>query len=172
MNHCIFDSPLINESARNIIKRILSKIRTAAPILYFSTRGTAVQILKAFRFFLLRDTIHLREVSHQYPWLVTGVFFHISGQLIWKLAEIWKLSNKRKEPIYCDIHRIQVSGSFHASTALIYVGHAGCVTVIVGEDEREFSCPPPCIYVGLIFTKIASKLIKNSVFLLSFERAS
>ena len=24
------------------------------------------------------STIHLREVSHQYPWLVTGVFFHIS----------------------------------------------------------------------------------------------
>ena len=40
--------PLVNQSARNIIEQIVSEIWTAAaPILYFSTRGNAVQILKA-----------------------------------------------------------------------------------------------------------------------------
>ena len=53
LNRRIFDWPDVNESSR---KRIVSKIWIAAPILYFSTRGMAVQILKAIRFFfLLRD---------------------------------------------------------------------------------------------------------------------
>ena len=76
MNRRIFDWPAVNELSRNKIKRIVSKIWTAAaPILYFSTRGTAVQILKAIRVFFYFATIDLREVS-QNPWLVTGVFFH------------------------------------------------------------------------------------------------
>ena len=50
--------------------------------------GAAVQTLETIRFILFRDaslkdvsqiyaTIHLRQVTHQYPWLVTGVFFHL-----------------------------------------------------------------------------------------------
>ena len=76
MNRGIFYWSLVKESSWNKIKQIVPKICSAAPILYFSTRGTAVQIWKAIRFFSFA-TIHLREVRHQYPWLVTGVFFHM-----------------------------------------------------------------------------------------------
>ena len=74
MNRRIFDWPLVNESSRNKIKRIISKIWTVATILlFFSTRGIFVRIFKAIFNYA---TIHLREVSQRYPWLVTGVFFH------------------------------------------------------------------------------------------------
>ena len=59
------------------LRGIVSEILTAAPILYFSTQGTAVQILKTIRFFFYFATIHLKEVRHQNPRLVTGVFFYI-----------------------------------------------------------------------------------------------
>ena len=81
----ICDWPLVNESSWNRINREVYKIWTAALILYFSTQGSAVQILMAIIFFL-SATIHLREVSYQYLWLVTGVFFHILDMQV----NIWK----------------------------------------------------------------------------------
>ena len=51
---------LVNESSRTEIKWIVSKIWTDAPISYSSTRETAVQILKAIRYFA---TIHIYERS-------------------------------------------------------------------------------------------------------------
>ena len=68
MNRRKFDWPLVNESSRNEIKQIVTKIWTAAQVLYFS-------YFKGYPVFYFA-TIHLREVS-QYPWLVTGVFFHM-----------------------------------------------------------------------------------------------
>ena len=60
MNRRIFDGPLVNESSRNKI--------TTAPILYFSTQGTAVQMLHGIRF-LFRDDSFTRG---QPPISVTG----------------------------------------------------------------------------------------------------
>ena len=68
--------------------RIAFKIWTAVPrVEKYKIGAAAVQILETTRFILFRDdsftrsvkyaTILLREVSHQYPWLVTDVFFHI-----------------------------------------------------------------------------------------------
>ena len=102
------------------INRIVSKIWTdSAPILYFSTRGTAAQILKAIRFFISRRfiyersveymTIHLREVSHQYPWRVTGVFFHMQnygpGVMDQKGVKVrmWGTDWMRQEECYTDV---------------------------------------------------------------------
>ena len=70
----IFDWPLVNESARNIIKRTVSKIWTAAPILYFLTRGTAVQILKAIRFFISRGFIYERSDTNIRDWSMAYSF--------------------------------------------------------------------------------------------------
>ena len=78
MNRPIFDWPLIIESSRNWIKRIVSKFWTAALILYFSTRGTAVQIWKAIRFFLLREDSFTRGQS---PISVTGHWGILSNVL-------------------------------------------------------------------------------------------
>ena len=81
MNRRIFDGPLVNESSRNKLKRIVPKIWTAAlrRFYIFQREGLRFIILKLSVFvFFYFVTIRLREVSHQYPWLVTGVFFHMS----------------------------------------------------------------------------------------------
>ena len=72
MNRRIFDWPLGNESSRNRINRIFSKIWNAAP------RETAVQILKAIRFFLLREDSFTRGQS---PISVTGHWGILSNVL-------------------------------------------------------------------------------------------
>ena len=63
---------------RNKIKLIVSKIGTAAaPILYFSTRGTAVQILKAIRFFFIsRRFIYERSVTNIRDWSLAYSFIY------------------------------------------------------------------------------------------------
>ena len=72
---------------REMKNRIAFKIWTAVPRVEKYKIGAALQILETIRFILFRDdiyeklvkysTIHLREVRHQYPWLVTGIFFHM-----------------------------------------------------------------------------------------------
>ena len=66
--------------------RIAFKIWTAVPRVEKYKFGAAGQILETIRFISFRydsftgghsntyTTIHLRAVSHQYPWLVTGVY--------------------------------------------------------------------------------------------------
>ena len=84
----VADISLMNR--REIKNRITGKIWAAVRRVEKYKIGAAVQILETLRFILFRDdsfrsgpvnyaTIHLREVCHQYSWLVTGVFFHIFG---------------------------------------------------------------------------------------------
>ena len=119
MNRRIFDWPLVNESSRNIRKRIVSKIRTAAaPILYISTRGTSVQILKAIRFFISRRFIYERSVTNIHDWSLAYSFicnkpsfsfdiFGINGPTCrWPLAPISRPSaSSRSFPSLCSTAR-------------------------------------------------------------------
>ena len=57
--------PLVNESSRNEIKRIVSKNWNASPILYISTRGAAVQITW---FFISRRIIYERPATNIRDW--------------------------------------------------------------------------------------------------------
>ena len=62
--------------------RIAFEIWTAIPRVEKYKIGAAVQILEIIRLFFYERSIkyakiRLREVSHQYPWMVTGVFFHM-----------------------------------------------------------------------------------------------
>ena len=59
--------PLVNESSWNK-NRIAFQILTSFP---------CVEKYKISAALLYFATIHLREVSHQYPWLITGVFFYM-----------------------------------------------------------------------------------------------
>ena len=90
MSRCIFDWPLVNGSSGNRIKRMFSKIWATAQILYFSTRGTAVRILKAIRFFLIRDGSFRRG---QPPISVTGHWRFLSYMYMLKklLLDRWNL---------------------------------------------------------------------------------
>ena len=60
--------------SRNKKKRIVSKIWSAAPILYFSTRGTTVQILKAIRFFISRRFIYEMSDTNIRDWSLAYSF--------------------------------------------------------------------------------------------------
>ena len=68
MNRRIFDWPLVNESSRN-------KINRCTDFIFFNARdcGSGFKGYPVSYF----ATIRLREVRHQYPWLVTVVFFHM-----------------------------------------------------------------------------------------------
>ena len=89
--------PLVNESSRNKIKRIVSKICIAAPILYFSTRGNAVQILKAIRFFILRQFICERSATSIRDWSL-GVLFHIYNTGHTRHKEVYRTSTILQTP--------------------------------------------------------------------------
>ena len=64
--------PLVNESSRHKKNRIACKI-------FFNERdcGSDFKGYPLLFCFFYFATIHLREVSNQYLWLVTGVFFHL-----------------------------------------------------------------------------------------------
>ena len=86
MNRRIFDLPVVNESLRDKIKRIVSKIWTAAPILYFSTRGTAIQILKAIPIFISRRFIYERSDCNIRDWSLAYFFIYEQiMQVIWEI---------------------------------------------------------------------------------------
>ena len=76
--------PRVNESPWNKKNRIAFKIWTALK---------NIKSLQRFRLSALFHfaTIHLREVSHQYPWLVNGLFFHIYILCIWICMYIFSL---------------------------------------------------------------------------------
>ena len=58
-------------------KRIVSKILPTAPILYFSSPGTAVQILNAIRFFFIsRRFIYKRSVTNIRDWSLAYSFIY------------------------------------------------------------------------------------------------
>ena len=112
MNRRLFDWPLVDESSRNGKKWIVSKILPTAPILYFSSPGTAVQIWKAIRF-LFRDdsftrgqtpisvTCHWHILSYVRPKIVAkqpSFFIRTSGRF-WdqnkqfEYYRLWQLQN-------------------------------------------------------------------------------
>ena len=112
MNRGIFYWSLVKESSWNKIKQIVPKICSAAPILYFSTRGTAVQIWKAIGL-LFRDdsftkgqtpisvTCHWRILSYVRPKIVAkqpSFFIRTSGRF-WdqnkqfEYYRLWQLQN-------------------------------------------------------------------------------
>ena len=60
---------------------------TAAPILYFSTRGTAVQILKVIRFFFIsRRFIYLWSATNIRDWLLAYSFAYLNTYVHIKLT--------------------------------------------------------------------------------------
>ena len=100
MNRCIFDWPLVNESTRNKIKRIVSKIWTAAaPILYFLTRGTAVQRLSCFFFISQRfnfSATYIRDWLLAYSFICSTLIIPF---LCWNMSQQYfrKRAQKRKK---------------------------------------------------------------------------
>ena len=81
MNRRIFDWPLLNESSRNNIKRIVSKIWTAEQMLDFSTRVFFI----SRRFIYERSATNIRDLSLAYS-LNPGFSLDKSNLRLWR----WK----------------------------------------------------------------------------------
>ena len=123
-------------------------IRIAAPILYFSTRGTAVQILKAIRFFLFRDNSFTRG---QPPISVIGHWRILSyGEFYFCLdikPPLWiKKKSNQLYPVTtrgCKFSSLQMLAVFEFGKFIPFSGVPGCKSnewMVTNETARvEFN---------------------------------
>ena len=116
MNRRLFDWPLVDESSRNGKKRIVSKILPIAPILYFSSPGIAVQILKAIMFFISRRFIYERSDTNIRDWSLAYSFL---CAVVWSRSPLTLVARKQPTTYWWQpVARVGLTGVFRLAIFL------------------------------------------------------